>query len=99
METNPMKMTLSELRREFKAVSEERDQIHERVVAQRQENDELKNDLAEASRRCLWNARNLVQERADLQARIDRINLRLVGLGFVNNTPFQETGDAYNDKA
>jgi len=49
--------------------------------------------LEELTERCLWSARNLVQERNDLQARIDKINLRLVGLGFREAAGFGEKKD------
>ena len=86
----PSQMNLRELRAEFRAVSAERDQIHQSLVNYKVDITNLQNTLKSLEDRCLWAARNLVQERQDLQARINKINLRLVALGFADAAGFVE---------
>jgi hypothetical protein len=86
--------TKADLLRELKLVTAERNEIRIMLKESCTDLDKARGTVEELTERCLWSARNLVQERNDLQARIDRINLRLVGLGFRNAAGFDKGTDA-----
>lgn len=90
----PSEMDLKELRAEFKAVSNERDALHETVVSRSKEIDGLKKSLLDSQNCRLWLARGLVIERNELQGRIARINVRLFGLGYPGASGLKEIEQA-----